>query len=165
MVPRMNFDIVLRSLLLSSLGRTDEVSAAVAAAVGKGALDCQRATRAGVPSTPRSSLDGVNHSYYRDLALGPSNQVRAADLERGCHRKPEGLARLPQQETGGVGIHRQMVRIVSRRARREHGTRNRNRRVGQLVKPQRVVGPVDAELNTCRFWEGVGVRTCPPWQL
>jgi len=44
------------------------------AAVGKGALDCQRRTPSlRVPSTPLELLDGVDHSYYRDLVQAPSN--------------------------------------------------------------------------------------------
>jgi hypothetical protein len=41
----------------------NEVSAAVAAAIGQGALDCQHRTpgKQGVPSTPRALPAGVDH--------------------------------------------------------------------------------------------------------
>ena len=65
MLPGMNFRIYrsLDRFFSQRWAALNEVSAAVAAAVGKGALDCQHHTPspAGVPSTPHSSLDGVDH--------------------------------------------------------------------------------------------------------
>jgi len=55
MVPGMNFLSALRSFLSQRWAALKEVSAAVAAAIGKGALDCRLSTRhTDVPSTPRT---------------------------------------------------------------------------------------------------------------
>ncbi len=59
MVPGMNFEISLSDRFVSQRwAALNEVSAAVAAAIGKGALGCQLRTPifTGVPSTPSLSL-------------------------------------------------------------------------------------------------------------
>jgi len=87
-------------------------------------------------------------------------------LEGSGHGEPESLARFSQQEAGAVGIDCQMISVVTGRARREHGAGNRNRRIGLLVEPQRVIGPIDTERRVhhrqehLQFESGRGTR--PP---
>src|SRR6266567_6174026 len=123
----------------------------LAAAVGKGArLPASHADLAGVPSTVTTDnlIAWIVHIIETALLARQSKsepQTRAANLERRRHREPESLAWLPQQETGSVRIHCQVISVVPSRASWEHGARNGDWRVRRTVEPQRIVGPVDAE--------------------
>lgn len=107
----MNFAIAFESVFQLTLGRLNEVSAAVAAAVGKGALDYQRRTPSlqGVPSTITSSVMAWIDNIIVILLQTRQTQDGPIKLERGCYRKPERLARLAQQE----------IRIIDRFCLRE----------------------------------------------